>query len=222
MIPANIFQFLTALKENNSREWFHANKPWYQQAKSEFDIVATQLIAMINSIDPEVGLPSVNDCTFRIFRDTRFSNNKEPYKTNFGTYVTRGGKKSQFAGYYLHLEPGACFLAGGIYMPEPRVLNAVRQEIFHLTNEFKEIIHHPDFVESFGKIDGEKLKTAPKGYDKNWPDIDLLRLKSYNTMHYITDAEVLSPNLPAKMHLIYSRMKPFNDFINRVVADLEE
>jgi uncharacterized protein (TIGR02453 family) len=222
MIPANIFEFLKALKENNSREWFHANKPWHQQAKNEFDIVAAQLIAMINGIDPEVGLPSANDCTFRIFRDTRFSNNKEPYKTNFGAYVTRGGKKSQFAGYYLHLEPGSCFLAGGIYMPEPRVLNAVRQEIFHLTNEFKEIINHPDFVESCGKVDGEKLKTAPKGYDKNWPDIDLLRLKSYNTMHYISDAEILSANFPAKMQLIYSRMKPFNDFINRVVADLEE
>jgi uncharacterized protein (TIGR02453 family) len=221
MIPANILAFLHALKENNSREWFHANKPWYQQAKNEFDIVTTQLIALVNTIDPEVGLPSVNDCTFRIFRDTRFSNNKEPYKNNFGAYVNRGGKKSPFAGYYLHLEPGGCFLAGGIYLPEPKVLNAVRQEIYHLTDEFKEIIHHPDFISTFGQIEGEKLKTAPKGYDKEWPDIDLLRYKSYSLMHYVGEDEVTSPHFADKLQLVFGRMKPMNDFINRVVADLE-
>ncbi|MFT3740903.1 MAG: DUF2461 domain-containing protein [Breznakibacter sp.] len=222
MVPQNILDFLAALTANNTREWFSENKAWYQRAKDEFETVTLKTIALVRELDPSVGYLAPNDCTFRIYRDTRFSHDKQPYKTNMGVFVTRGGKKSPFGGYYLHLEPGACFLSGGIYIPEPRVLNAVRQEIYHLTNEYKQIVENPRFKAAFGQLDGEKLKTAPKGFDKNWPDIELIKFKSYNTTHMLSDAEVLSPAFEQKAKELFGLMVPFNNFLNRVIADLEE
>lgn len=222
MVPQNILDFLGALAAHNTREWFAENKAWYQRAKDEAETVATKMIALVRELDPSIGYLSPSDCMFRIYRDTRFSNDKQPYKTNMGVWVTRGGKKSPFGGYYLHLEPGACFVSGGIYVPEPRVLNAVRQEIYHLVNEYKQIVENPQFKAAFGRLDGEKLKTAPKGFDKNWPDIDLVKLKSYNTTHKLTDAQVVAPDFEQKAKELFALMVPYNNFLNRVIADLEE
>jgi uncharacterized protein (TIGR02453 family) len=175
---------------------------------------------MINEIDQEVGLLEPKDCNFRIFRDTRFSNDKTPYKINMGSYVTKGGKKSPFAGYYLHVEPGSCFLAGGIYNPQPNVLNAVRQDIYHYTDEFLTIIHHPDFIKTFGAIDGEQLKTAPKGFDKTWEHISLLKFKSYNMMHAVSDELLQSPQAQHHLKETFGLMFPFNQYLNRTITDL--
>jgi uncharacterized protein (TIGR02453 family) len=220
MVPQNILNFLEALKLNNNREWFNDNQKWYRQTKDEFDAVAQKMIALIRDIDPQVELLKVTDCTFRIYRDTRFSTDKIPYKTNMGIYVVRGGKKSPFAGYYLHIEPGNSLLSGGIYVPEAKVLNAVREEIYHKVDAFKQIVYSKPFVDAFGKIDGDQLKTAPKGFDKTWPDVELLRYKSYNSTHMINDTELISPNFEAQARSLFELMVPFNHFFNGVIEDL--
>ena len=133
--------FLTVLKENNYKEWFHENKPLYEEAKKEFEPFVNILIQEIRSIDKEVGHLEPKDCIFRVFRDIRFSKDKTPYKTNFGAFVAKGGgRKSEFGGYYFHLEPDNCLLAGGIWMPQPDILKAMRQEIYHNIDEFLEIL----------------------------------------------------------------------------------
>ncbi len=220
MVNSVILQFLNDLSVNNNREWFHANKDYYQKAKLAFDELALRLIAMINEVDPSVGLIELKDCTYRIYRDTRFSTDKTPYKTHMGAYIVRGGKKSPFAGYYFHFEPGKCFAWGGSHIPEPRVLNALREEIYHKTDQFKAIVHHPDFVDAFGCIEGEKLKTAPKGFDKQFADMDLLRYKSYGAMHTYSDQEVLAPDYEQQLKELLPKMVPLVAFLNNVVEDL--
>jgi uncharacterized protein (TIGR02453 family) len=220
MVEKIVFDFLKELTVNNNRDWFHANKSFYDAARQSFDQTTRKLIILINEIDHEVGLHEPKDCNFRIFRDTRFSNDKTPYKINMGSYITKGGKKSPFAGYYLHVEPGSCFLAGGIYNPQPNVLNAVRQDIFHYTDEFLAILQHPDFKKAFGTIDGEQLKTAPKGFDKTWEHINLLKFKSYNMMHAISDELLQSPKAQHHLKETFGLMVPFNHFLNRTIADL--
>lgn len=220
MVNSVILQFLNDLSVNNNREWFHANKDYYQKAKLAFDELTLRLIAMINEVDQSVGLIELKDCTYRIYRDTRFSTDKTPYKTHMGAYIVRGGKKSPFAGYYFHFEPGKCFAWGGSHIPEARVLNALREEIYHKTDRFKAIVYHPDFISAFGVIEGEKLKTAPKGFDKHFADIDLLRYKSYGAMHAYSDQEVLAPNFEQQLKELLPKMVPMVAFLNNVVEDL--
>ncbi len=220
MVDTQILQFLTQLSVNNDKEWFATNKENYLKAKKSFDETTGQFITLIAGIDPSIGQPEVKDCTFRIYRDTRFSHNKEPYKTNMGCYVTRGGKKSPFAGYYLHLEPEKSFAAGGVYMPESNILSAVRTEILNFIDEFKTIIENSTFKNTFGEIDGAKLKSAPKGFDKNLEFIELLKFKSYTVAHHLSDQELTSSDLPNKLNSIFSAMKPFNQFINRAIEEI--
>lgn len=220
MVEKVVLSFLNDLQNNNNREWFHANKAYYDQARLSFLKTTGELIAMVNDIDPTVGLQKPEDCIYRIFRDTRFSNDKTPYKTNFGAYVNRGGRKSPFAGYYLHLQPGQCFVACGIYMPEPNVLQAVRDEIYHRTSAYKDIITKPDVIRLFGNVEGDKLKTAPKGFDRNFAEIDLIRYKSYNLVHYLKEEEVLQPEFANHLIQMLTLMVPFNSFFNGVIEDL--
>ena len=117
-----VLDFLNQLKTNNNREWFQENKKWYEAAKKEIEIFVTEMITSISAIDPTLQTPAMKDCMFRIFRDVRFSNDKRPFKTNFGSYMARGGRKSGYAGYYFHIQPGGIFLSGGVYMPPPEHL----------------------------------------------------------------------------------------------------
>ena len=132
----DIIRFLEQLRRHNNREWFEANKLWYRDVKARFDGLVARLIDAIAAFDPSVAGLAVKDCTYRIYRDTRFSPNKEPYKTHFGAYFCSRGKKSGYAGYYFHVEPqgdgliGGHLLSAGLYMPEPNVLKSVRDEIF--------------------------------------------------------------------------------------------
>lgn len=216
-----VLDFLKELSANNQREWFHANKAGYETAKAAFERVALEQIMRVIRLDDTVGAVELKDCTYRIYRDTRFSADKTPYKTHMGVYVVRGGKKSPFAGYYLHLEPGNCFVWGGSHMPQPRVLNALREEIYHRTGDFKAIIQQPQFMRLFGQLDGEKLKTSPKGFDKNFADIDLLRYKSYGAMHTFTDMEVTASDFSEKLDVVMAPMVPLVRFFNNVIEDLE-
>lgn len=214
MIPSTIFQFLHDLSIHNNKEWFQDNKVMYQQAKEDFEAYVDHLIAMINVIDPKVGHPHAKDCVFRIFRDVRFSKNKSPYKNNFGAYIAHGGRKSPYAGYYLHIEPDNSFLGGGIYCPESSVLRAVREHILTHAEEYKNIIEEPSFKKVFREIWGERLKSAPKGFSKDDPNIDLIKPKSYTLLLNLKDNEIQSARIDAKIKKVFGLIKPYNDFIN--------
>jgi uncharacterized protein (TIGR02453 family) len=221
MITKEIINFLKALKGNNNREWFAENKEWYEKSKNDFSEFVDLLIFEIKKVDPAIGTLEAKDCQFRIYRDVRFSKDKSPYKTNFGAYISRGGKKLNFAGYYFHMEPGEYFMSGGVYMPQGPVLKAVRQEIFHRIKEFKAIINAPAFRKNFhGLSEMEKMKTAPKDFPKDFPEMELLKHKHYIMSKNITEKELLSPNLIKDARETYKAMVPFNHFLNSVIEDV--
>ena len=207
-------EFLKDLEKNNNREWFQANKSRFEAAKSEFLVLVSGLIGEMNNIDPEIGPVNPKDTVFRIYRDVRFSKNKSPYKNNMGTHLIKGGKKSGNAGYYFHLEPGASFAGGGIWQPMPDKLKIIRNEIYDNIDEFKSIIGDKNFKTTFGEISGDRLKTPPKGFPKDFPDIDLLKFKSFTVFKNIPDNMLLSKNLTSEISAIFKQMYPFNRFIN--------
>jgi uncharacterized protein (TIGR02453 family) len=213
--------FLSLLKENNYKEWYHENKPLYETAKEEFELFVKHLIGLVGQFDKSLGILEPKDCIFRIFRDIRFSKDKTPYKTNFGAFIARGGRKGENGGYYFHLEPGNSLLAGGIWMPQPDLLKAIRTEIYNNIDEFITIISSKDFKKYFGSIDSDYvLKTAPKDYPKDWPYIDLLKHKSYTVSTLFTDAILTGPSLPEYTIEVFKAMYPFNSYLNNVVLEL--
>jgi len=213
MIQEIILPFLKELVENNNREWFHANKAKYTTAKEAFEQFNELLIAQIAEFDPMIKGMEPKDCIFRIFRDVRFSNDKRPYKTNFGTYIAQGGRKSMNPGYYLHIEPNASFLGGGMYMPAPDKLKAIRTRIFEDAEELKEIINDPEFAEHYKLYDGDKLKTAPKGFPKDFENIDLLRYKHYAPTGMLSNKELTDNNFFDMLLDRFEILKPFNDYL---------
>jgi uncharacterized protein (TIGR02453 family) len=210
-------EFLMHLQVNNDRNWFKENEKLYQNAKTLFENYIDTLIVELKRMDDSIDVAKAKDCTFRIFRDVRFSHNKEPYKTNFGAFIARGGRKSPYAGYYIHLQPDESFLGGGIYMPQAAYLNAIRQTIFRDPESFKAIIFDPGFRSVFGEIFGEKLKTAPKGFPKDWPDIDLIRNKHYAVSHPV-DNEFWVESDPVEGAMeVFQKQYEFNQYLNRIV-----
>lgn len=220
MYTADTFRFLSELKENNYREWFQENKKSYEAVKKELTTVTNALVAGIATFDAGVKDLTAKDCIFRINRDIRFSQDKSPYKTNLGIFIAEGGKKSGLAGYYLHTEPGSCFIAGGCYMPPSPVLKAIRTEIYNYSDEFLEITDNPHFKKAFNGIDQEvKLKTAPKGFDKNFEHIDWLRHKSYTVSVKVSCDLLMSQEGFDKSLAIYKTMHPFIAFLNRAIKE---
>jgi uncharacterized protein (TIGR02453 family) len=215
-----VLSFLKDLQKDNSREWFDANRNRYLEAKSAFELYVSLVMAEIQKFDKEAVNTLPKDCIFRIFRDIRFSPDKTPYKTNVGAYVAKNGRKSPLAGYYLHIEPGASLLAGGIYMPEPEVLRAIRTEIYQNTEEFREIINYPDFRKHFGEIEGPRLATAPKGFPKTFQHIGLLQFKYYSIAKYESDSIVKNPNYIGEIREVFQAMLPFNRFLNYAVRNV--
>ena len=215
MLSKNVLQFLSDLEENNYKEWFHENKPTYQKVKKEFEQFIAHTIANIAQFDDSIKHLEPKSCIFRINRDIRFSKDKSPYKTNFGGFMTPGGRNGGYAGYYIHIEPGNCFLAGGIYMPPSDRLKAVRTEIFDNTEDFKKILNDKNFKKHFKAITNEdKLKTAPKGFPKDFEDIDLLKYKHYTVMKPIGDELIYSDKFASEVHETFKALYPFNRFIN--------
>jgi len=208
--------FLGKLKKNNDREWFAKNRGSYEAAKSEFEAFIQEVIKKITDFDPILKGLEAKSCIYRINRDTRFSNDKSPYKTNMGAFIVRGGRKNgvRFAGYYIHLEPGSCMVAGGAYMPPSPWLNAIREKIDSDPGEFIKIISDKSFRNSFGKLQGDKVKTTPKGYTSDNPNIDLLRHKSFLVMKDLKDKEVINPGFFKNVISMAMAMKPLNDYLN--------
>lgn len=209
-------QFLTDLKRNNEREWFLNNRKRYDEAKLNFEIFTQALINGISDFDPTVRGLEVKNCTYRINRDIRFSNDKSVYKTHMGAFIVRGGKKNgdKYPGYYFHIEPGNSMIAGGAYMPPAPWLSAIREKIDEEGEVLVKILRNKDFVKYFGQIEGEKLKTAPKGYPRDHPHIELLRLKSYLVDRQLSDSEVTGNGCFNFVKEACRAMKPLNDFLS--------
>ncbi len=216
-----IYDFLNNLKANNNKEWFDKNKNTYLKAKKHFTYIIEVLINEVRSFDPEMPRIEAKDCIFRIYRDVRFSNDKTPYKTFSGGYIAKGGRKGIYPGYYLHIQPGECFLSGGIYMPQPEILKAIRNEIYYHADEYLALINAPEFRSTFHLFDEDKLKTNPKGFPKDFEHIDLLRYKSYAPCLNFTDEQLLSSNILdfaiEKFKMIY----PYNRFLNEAISNIE-
>ena len=218
-ISKKTLDFIKDLKKNNNREWFNENKARYTAAREEFVDFVTALIPQLAKFDPKVADQDPKKSVFRIYRDTRFSKDKTPYKTNLGGHVLPGGKSNvhSAAGYYIHLEPGNCFLAGGAYLPPGPWISAIRQEIDFNAKEFKKILNGKKFKEYFGEIEGDKLKTAPKGYPKDHPEIELLRYKSLLAVHRMSDKQVLAPDFLKHATGVFKVLYPFDAFLNRAM-----
>src|ERR1035437_5453073 len=187
--------FLKKLKKNNNRDWFLKNKPVYEEAKKEFEIIIADTIIHSIKFDKKLVGLEAKKTLFRINRDVRFSKDKSPYKTNFGSFINSGGKNSTLPGYYIHIEPGNSFIAGGCWMPMPDKLAAIRQEIDYHLNDFKHILSRKEFKKYFGgKLsDEEKLVNPPKGYDKENPAVEFLKFKHFVVLHKVDDKKLLSP-----------------------------
>jgi uncharacterized protein (TIGR02453 family) len=210
------FKFLKDLKSNNNKEWFDKHKEKYLEIKKDFEDFVHELIIGISSFDKEVGSLDPKKAIFRIYRDVRFSKDKIPYKVHMGAHISPGGSKSPKAGYYFHIQPGnKSLIAGGIWMPEPEALSAIRQAIDYDSKGFLKIINSKSFKNIFGQIEGEKLSRPPKGFDADHPQIELLKHKSFNVMHSFSDAEVNAPGFKKELLKIYKEMKPLNDFLNK-------
>ena len=219
---ALVFKFLKALSKNNDREWFKQNRSAYDEARAAFEEMVAELIVRLSSFDSSVAHLSVKDCTYRIYRDIRFSSDKSPFKLHFGAYVNAHGKSnSQHGGYYLHLEPGNSLVAGGAYCLEPKVLRAVRESIVDGIDEFRDIVEEPRFHELYPVIGESRLKTAPKGFPKDFPFMDYLRPKDYSVFSNIPDSLFDTTDWLDSIEEKFITLKPFLDFINYTVDDYE-
>ena len=221
MIRPALFQFLKELKQNNNKEWFDENRALYSDLRNEFEHFINLVIAEIAMFDKSVLHTTAKESIFRINRDIRFSNDKVPYKTNFGAFIAKGGRKGNYAGYYIHVEPGEGFLAGGIYMPSGPLLKALRSEIYENIAEFKKIVKTPGFIKHFGQeLWGEKLKTAPKGFPKDFPDIEYLKYKHYTLAKNEPDSIYTKPSFMNEIKEVFQAMAEFNAFLNRAAEDV--
>ncbi len=215
---SSVINFLTALKSNNNRDWFQENRDQYESARSQVvDFLDSVFIPQIVLFDGAIAGLSAKQCLFRIYRDVRFSKDKTPYKTYFGSYVAPGGRKSLFSGYYLHLEPDNCFIAGGAYCPKGVYLKNIRQEIYYNYDEFTSLIQSVDFKATFGEIVGEKLKRPPVGFPKDFEGIEFLKLKDFTVFHRFEKELLDHAAFADQMISICKKMKPLNDFFNRAI-----
>ena len=216
MITKSALDFLIELKKNNNRDWFNANKSWYEEARAEFERFIGTLIVEIAGFDPPIAMLDPKKNIFRIYRDTRFSKDKSPYKTNFGSHLVANAVKAHDrAGYYIHLEPGNSFLAGGAYNPPGPWLKGIRETITDKGGEFLKILGNADFKEYFGKLEGEKLKSSPRDFPADHPHIELLKHKSFLAVHNLADADILSNDFVKHATKVFEALKPFDEFLNR-------
>ncbi len=219
MIQYEVFDFFNQLQQNNNREWFQAHKGEYDKYRQGFVHFAELVIHAISEFDKSViGLEPKN-CIYRINRDIRFSNDKSPYKTNMGTFITPGGKNSGLAGYYVHIEPKGCFLSGGIYMPSSQNLKAIRKEIFENYDEFLEIIHNKEFKKHFGEFWGEKLKTRPVGFPNDFEGLEYLKLKHFTVIKEKKEKEMVDPDIILEISQVFKALYPLNRFINQAIKE---
>lgn len=217
----NILDFLAELSQNNNKLWFDAHKSYYKNLQTEFHNFVEKLIRAMSSIDPQLGNLEVKQCVYRINRDMRFSKDKSPYKTHFGAYLCPGGKKSNFAGYYFHLEaPNSQFignhlLASGTHCSLPNLLTSMRTEVFDNTEEFLQNLQK---ASSFYLSRENALKNVPKGFPKEFGYGDLLKLKDYCLFQNISNEQILAPDLFDFVVAEFKKTVPFVQQMNKAIA----
>ncbi|MBQ2068254.1 MAG: DUF2461 domain-containing protein [Paludibacteraceae bacterium] len=229
----DILDFLTALSANNNREWFAEHKEWYQQCHARFVAFSAEYIKRLSELEPSLAVLQPKDCIWRIYRDVRFSKNKNPYKEWFGCFPAIGipgkpqtwGKKSLRGGYYLHIQPGQCMFAGGIWEPSKELLTALRKEIEANYEEVEDIMATSSwqkyFNQDFDSYWGV-LKKVPAGFDPNFIHADWLKHKDYTFSTPLTDQQVSSPDFIDKIVEIAAAGKPMNDFLNYTFEEYGE
>jgi len=212
--------FLKKLKINNNREWFDSNKTEYLASKEIFEEFVSELIKGINKFDKKVSLDlKPKDCTFRIYKDVRFSKDKTPYKNNMSASINPGGKKSNIPGYYFHLEPDACFLAGGVYMPMPDVLKAIRQEIDYNPLPLINVLKSASFKKEFNGLDEEdKLKNPPKGFNKDHAHSEILKNRHFIVSQKFEYKVILKKDGLSKTLNSFKAMYPFLDYLRKAIG----
>ena len=218
-----VLQFLRDLAQHNDRAWFNEHKERYLAVQQRWNEFCESLIGEMGAFDPDIARLTLRDCTYRIYRDTRFSPDKSPYKTHFGVCLVPGGKKSMHAGYYFHVGTGESneypqghMLAAGNYCYEPKAIQILREDISDGWESFQNevlAVADPRFV-----VDQEgALKRVPKGYAPDAPYADWMRLKSYCLVMNVDDDFITQPDLAKRVADLFQTTKPFNDYINRAV-----
>ena len=219
MVTTTTLEFLSNLKANNTKAWFDEHKKEFQKAQGDVLNTVVQLLVEIAEFDFDIATSHLDPktCIMRINRDIRFSKDKTPYNTNFFAFINKGGRKSPYAGYYLHVEPGASFIGGGIYMPEAATLDQIRQHIGHSFSEWQSIVCHKELLHFFpeGVKASGKLVRPPKGYESTNPAIEFLKCKDYYTQRFLSDHEVTDSALITSLSRTFKSVKPLIDFLNR-------
>lgn len=216
-----IFPFLKRLSANNNREWFNEHRDEYEEARVEFENFLATVIGRISLFDESIRGVQPKDCTYRIYRDTRFSADKTPYKNHFGGYINAKGKKSDHCGYYIHLQPSNSMLAGGSICLPPNVLKAVRQSIYDNIDEYISIVEDPAFKKYFPVVGEDFLKTAPKGFPKDFEHIDYLKCRQYTCAYNISDEFFTQADALEEIEKAFRQFKRFGDFLNYTIDDFE-
>ena len=218
MITSHTIEFLRDLKANNNKEWFDHNRKRYDITKAEYLSLAGTLLEKMKKIDPGLEMLTAKECIFRINRDIRFSADKSPYKTNLGIVLQPGGKRLNRAAYYFHIEEGACFAGGGLWMPEGSLLQKVRQEIHYFYPDLVAILTNQKFKNTYNDLDvepGQKLTRPPKGYDATDPAIEYIKLKSFTASTPVADSILASEKLVNTITEYFEVLKPLIQYINR-------
>ena len=216
-IEASTLNFLADLQGNNNREWFQQNRNRYELAFSNFYQLVLSLIAGIGSFDKNLGSPDPKDCIFRIYRDVRFSPNKMPYKQNFGAYIAKGGKKSNLAGYYIHIEPHESFAAGGIYMAPSDIMRRVREDIYDYPEDFLSIVNSKKFRGKFSFEDAESLGKVPRGFEAGTAVDEYLKLKNLIPSISFSDSSIQKETFVDEVLQVYKALQPLVGFINQAI-----
>jgi len=212
-----VLQFLQELSENNTREWFNDNRKRYHENRYKMIFLTDVLINEIKKFDPEIAGTNPKDCMFRIFRDVRFSKNKQPYKTNFGCFIAKGGRKSIYPGYYLHIEPNQSFAGGGIYMPQAEQLKIIRNFMTENAHEFLDIINEKDFKKTFPEMYDHQLKTAPRGFPKDHEFIGLLRYKSFAFTNRMKNSKITGDHFIEDTPQTFRELHKANFFLHEAL-----
>ena len=224
MLSKDTLQFLDDLKANNNRDWFLDNKKRYETFKKDYQQLVADFLDAMKPLDPSLEMLEVKNCTFRINRDIRFSKDKSPYKSHLGVWLSSGAKNQNRSGYYVHIEKGASFIAGGLYCPQPDYLKKMRKEIAFFHDDLDEILNEKKFKKEFGDFDRNEantLKNPPRGYEKDHPAIELLKLKSFESSQKFDISEITKKDFVATMSQKLIALKPLNDFINRALTSDE-
>lgn len=222
MLAKESLQFLEDLRKNNNRDWFQGQKKRYDAYKENYHALVSDFIKVMSTYDASLESLNVKDCTFRINRDIRFSKDKSPYKTHMGIWLSTGQKNTNLAGYYVHIEKGQSFIAGGKWQPENVDLKKIRKEIAFFHDELDTIFSDHRFASTYSGFDRENaLKTMPKGYEKDHPAIEYLKLKSFTVTKIIDDKLLFDKNFVQNVSAELALIKPLNDFLNRALTTEE-